>query len=187
MVDIGARIGERIARLEDISFLEPGGVMSVLNLWIGSFKEGVVLIATSGIAVRAVLLGEDRGSVLGDFEARFPGVASAEEVEPSALVLSALAAFSGGACPELQVDGTPFQRTVWTALRTIPRGATASYGEIARIIGRPKSFRAVAQACGANPIAILVPCHRVVGSDGAIGGYRWGLAHKRRLLAMEAA
>jgi AraC family transcriptional regulator of adaptative response/methylated-DNA-[protein]-cysteine methyltransferase len=86
----------------------------------------------------------------------------------------------------LDLRGTPFQRRVWQALRTIPLGETASYAEIARRIGAPKSARAVAAACRANPVAIVIPCHRVVRQDGSLAGYRWGITRKRALLAREA-
>ncbi|MNE69655.1 Bifunctional transcriptional activator/DNA repair enzyme Ada [compost metagenome] len=85
----------------------------------------------------------------------------------------------------LDVRGTAFQERVWQALRSIPVGTTASYSDIARMIGAPKSFRAVAQACGANRIAVAIPCHRVVRSDGDLSGYRWGVERKRRLLERE--
>ena len=82
-------------------------------------------------------------------------------------------------------QGTPFQRQVWAALQTIPIGETRSYGQIAAVIGRPKAVRAVGQACGANPIPVLVPCHRVLASGGRIGGFSAGLQWKRKLLARE--
>jgi AraC family transcriptional regulator of adaptative response/methylated-DNA-[protein]-cysteine methyltransferase len=82
--------------------------------------------------------------------------------------------------------GTAFQQRVWLALRDIPAGETASYTEIARRLGVPKSVRAVAGACAANKIAVAIPCHRVVRSDGALSGYRWGIARKRALLEREA-
>ena len=87
----------------------------------------------------------------------------------------------------LDAAGTPFQQRVWNALRGIPAGKTASYADIARRIDAPNSFRAVAQACGANPLALAIPCHRVVRNDGALSGYRWGVARKRALLEREAA
>jgi AraC family transcriptional regulator of adaptative response/methylated-DNA-[protein]-cysteine methyltransferase len=86
----------------------------------------------------------------------------------------------------LDVRGTAFQQRVWQALREIPPGKTASYAQIAARIGAPKSARAVARACGANPLAVVIPCHRVVRSDGDISGYRWGVERKRRLLQREA-
>jgi AraC family transcriptional regulator of adaptative response/methylated-DNA-[protein]-cysteine methyltransferase len=94
-----------------------------------------------------------------------------------------------GAALDLPLDarGTALQQAVWAALRTIPTGATASYAEVAKAIGRPTAARAVAQACGANPLAVITPCHRVVRADGGLSGYRWGVERKRRLLAREAA
>jgi AraC family transcriptional regulator of adaptative response/methylated-DNA-[protein]-cysteine methyltransferase len=92
----------------------------------------------------------------------------------------------GGELP-LDLRGTEFQRSVWQALREIPAGETASYTEIARRIGRPGSVRAVGGACAANPLAVVVPCHRALRSDGALAGFRWGLERKRALLAREAA
>jgi AraC family transcriptional regulator of adaptative response/methylated-DNA-[protein]-cysteine methyltransferase len=92
----------------------------------------------------------------------------------------------GGNLP-LDLRGTEFQKRVWQALRGIPIGSVASYTEIASQIGSPKAFRAVARACAANALAVLIPCHRVVKNDGALSGYRWGLARKRALLEREAA
>jgi AraC family transcriptional regulator of adaptative response/methylated-DNA-[protein]-cysteine methyltransferase len=85
----------------------------------------------------------------------------------------------------LDVRGTAFQQRVWQALREIPPGATATYADIAQRIGQPNSVRAVAQACGANPLAVAIPCHRVVRRDGGLSGYRWGVERKRVLLARE--
>jgi AraC family transcriptional regulator of adaptative response/methylated-DNA-[protein]-cysteine methyltransferase len=90
-----------------------------------------------------------------------------------------------GAPPALDPQGTGFQRAVWDELARIPRGATRSYADVARAVGRPDAVRAVAGACAANNIAVLVPCHRVLRADGALGGYRWGVSRKRALLAAE--
>ncbi|MCP2731919.1 methylated-DNA--[protein]-cysteine S-methyltransferase, partial [Limnofasciculus baicalensis] len=87
----------------------------------------------------------------------------------------------------LDVRGTDFQRQVWQALQTIPYGMTSTYSEIAEIIGYPKAARAVGNACGANPVALIIPCHRVVGKNNNLGGYRWGREWKKTLLAMEQA
>jgi AraC family transcriptional regulator of adaptative response/methylated-DNA-[protein]-cysteine methyltransferase len=86
----------------------------------------------------------------------------------------------------IDIRGTAFQQRVWQALRDIPAGATASYTDIARRIGAPKAVRAVAGACAANPVAVAIPCHRVVRRDGALSGYRWGIERKRALLQREA-
>ena len=87
----------------------------------------------------------------------------------------------------LDIGGTVFQQRVWAALRTIPPGRTESYADVAARIGAPGSVRAVAQACGANALAIAIPCHRVVRSDGSLSGYRWGVERKRALLDRENA
>lgn len=86
----------------------------------------------------------------------------------------------------LQLQGTPFQRSVWRYLQTIPAGTTRTYAEIARALGAPRSWRAVANACGANTIAVLIPCHRAIRSDGSYGGYRWGIRRKREILSRES-
>src|ERR1035438_5294230 len=86
----------------------------------------------------------------------------------------------------LDIQATAFQRLVWEHLRTIPRGQTESYSEVARSVGRPKAVRAVARACASNPVAVAIPCHRVVREDGALGGYRGGIAQKEKLLEMES-
>ena len=87
----------------------------------------------------------------------------------------------------LDIRGTAFQQRVWQALRAIPAGSTATYAEIAKAVGRPRAVRAVAQACAANPLAVAIPCHRVVRTDGDLSGYRWGVERKRALLDREAA
>ncbi|MEO5951672.1 MAG: methylated-DNA--[protein]-cysteine S-methyltransferase, partial [Chloroflexia bacterium] len=86
----------------------------------------------------------------------------------------------------LDVVGTPFQESVWSAIKSIPYGSTRSYGQLAEAIGNPKAVRAVAQACGANHVALVIPCHRVVREDGSLGGYKWGVDRKQALLAAEA-
>ena len=98
-----------------------------------------------------------------------------------------LIAVPGQTALPLDEQGTELQAAVWRALREIPAGRTASYAEVARAIGRPSAVRAVAQACGANPLAVVTPCHRVVRSDGGLSGYRWGVERKRALLEREAA
>jgi AraC family transcriptional regulator of adaptative response/methylated-DNA-[protein]-cysteine methyltransferase len=87
----------------------------------------------------------------------------------------------------LDIRATAFQWQVWKALAAIPRGETRSYSEIAAAIGRPRAARAVARACATNPVALAIPCHRVVPAAGGVGGYRWGVARKRKLLAGESS
>ncbi|MDZ8186869.1 MAG: methylated-DNA--[protein]-cysteine S-methyltransferase [Nostoc sp. ChiSLP02] len=86
----------------------------------------------------------------------------------------------------LDVRGTAFQKQVWQALQKIPYGQTRTYTDIAREIAKPQAFRAVANACGANPVALIVPCHRVLRSDGSLGGYRWGIERKQKLITQES-
>ena len=102
-------------------------------------------------------------------------------------VVAFVEAPNDGLALPLDIRGTAFQRQVWQALQAIPPGRTVSYAELARRIGAPQSVRAVAQACAANALAVAIPCHRVVRTDGALSGYRWGVERKRELLAREAA
>jgi len=119
------------------------------------------------------------------------GAVTTRPAPDAAGAASRLARYFGGELEVLaeqpvRLLGTEFQCGVWSALREIPAGETVSYTELARRIGAPKSVRAVAQACGANRIAVAIPCHRVVRNDGALSGYRWGVARKRALLEKES-
>ena len=124
---------------------------------------------------------------------RAEGVQSAwqEDKAPFGEVIRQLRAYFGGKLKEFDVpvalDGTEFQLCVWGALRTIPYGETISYGQLAQRIGNPKAVRAVGLANGANPIPIIVPCHRVIGSNGSLTGFGGGLANKKKLLALESS
>jgi len=151
-----------------------------LRVAIGETSLGPTLVAQSAEGVCAILFGSSRKALLRDLRKRFPREVFIEES-------MALERFVDGSEFALDLRGTAFQARVWERLRRIPRGATASYADIARAIGMPKSARAVAQACAANPLAVAVPCHRVVRSDGSLSGYRWGVERKRQLLAREAA
>jgi AraC family transcriptional regulator of adaptative response/methylated-DNA-[protein]-cysteine methyltransferase len=104
-----------------------------------------------------------------------------------ARVLAFIEAPSRGLDLPLDIHGTAFQQRVWRALQAVPPGSTATYAEVARRIGSPTAVRAVAGACASNPIAVAIPCHRIIRSDGNFGGYRWGVARKRALVAREAA
>lgn len=152
---------------------------------------GRVLVARSAVGVCAILLGDNDDALEDDLAERFPGVrlilSEAAVADDMAKVIRF--AESPTDVSELPLDlcGTPFQRRVWDALRIIPAGQTVSYAELARMIGSPGATRAVATACAANRLAMLVPCHRVVRSNGALAGYRWGVERKRALLEREAA
>jgi AraC family transcriptional regulator of adaptative response/methylated-DNA-[protein]-cysteine methyltransferase len=161
-----------------------------IHFGIGDTAIGLVLVAASAKGVCSILFGAQPAALTRDLERRFAGT---ELVRDDAKVRAALAtvrafidAPAKGLDLPLDVAGTDFQKRVWRALTRIPAGATASYAQIARRIDAPKAFRAVAQACGANPIALAIPCHRVVRNDGALSGYRWGVERKRALLAREA-
>ncbi len=157
---------------------------------IGPSTLGCVLAATSDQGICAILLGDSAEVLTRELAQRFPTVERIRHARRLASTLERITAFieSPTADLDLPLDlaGTDFQQRVWRALRGIPRGATASYAEVARRISAPNSFRAVAQACGANPVALAVPCHRVVRGDGGLSGYRWGIARKRALLEREA-
>jgi len=161
-----------------------------IRFGIGACSLGAILVAATDRGVCAILLGDAPEPLLQDLQDRFSG---AEIVggDPAfedwmARVIGLVEMPSSGLDLPLDIRGTAFQQRVWEALRKIPVGATATYAEIARAIGLPAATRAVAQACGANPVAVAIPCHRVVRSDGALSGYRWGVARKRDLLQREA-
>ncbi len=161
-----------------------------IRLGVGECSLGAILVAASNRGVRAIMLGDDSKTLARDAETRFPGARLAGEDAAFERMFFKVIAFVEGqtARPEfpINVQGTPFQRRVWQALREIPPGSTASYADIANRIGSPKAVRAVGRACGANPLAVLIPCHRAIRSDGGLGGYRWGLERKRFLLDREA-
>lgn len=150
---------------------------------------GLTLVATSDDGIRAITLGDDAATLAADLAARFPKARLVEDAaalgDLTAQVRALVADPRARTRLPLADQGTDLQRAVWSALRAIPAGTTASYGDIARAIGRPTAVRAVAQACAANPLAVVTPCHRVVRSDGGLSGYRWGVERKRALLARE--
>lgn len=168
-----------------------GGDGTTIRFAIGQCSLGAVLVAASDKGVCAIMLGDDPDALARDLQDRFPnaeiigGDAAFEAVV--ARVVGFVEAPAQGLDLPLDVRGTAFQQRVWQALRAIPVGETVSYATIARQIGEPKAMRAVAQACGANTIAVAIPCHRVVRTDGALSGYRWGVARKRALLDKEGA
>jgi AraC family transcriptional regulator of adaptative response/methylated-DNA-[protein]-cysteine methyltransferase len=149
---------------------------------------GPMLVAATKLGVCAVYLGEG-DDLVSKLLAEFPKAALQHDPAAMSAHLEAVrgALQAGGAVPSLALDarGTAFQRRVWEALRSIPRGQTRTYSQIAELIGQPGAARAVARACSSNPLALLVPCHRVVRADGGLGGYRWGVDLKRALLDAE--
>lgn len=148
---------------------------------------GTVLVATTDKGVCAVKLGRDAAELERLLSEEFPAAELAREPAPELRekVLGFITGEASLARVPLDIRGTVFQRRVWDALRRIPRGETRTYSEIARAIGAPAAVRAVGSACGANPVALVVPCHRAVRADGGLGGYAWGIERKRRLLEFE--
>jgi AraC family transcriptional regulator, regulatory protein of adaptative response / methylated-DNA-[protein]-cysteine methyltransferase len=148
---------------------------------------GIVLLAATDKGLCSVKLGSDPALLQRLLREEF---SEAELVEDSLTqfkqkILAFIAGEASLARLPLDIRGTVFQRRVWDELRRIPRGETRTYGEIARAIGAPAAVRAVGSACGANPVALVVPCHRAVRTDGGLGGYAWGVSKKKRLLALE--
>lgn len=166
-----------------------GGSHSEMLFAVGQCSLGAILVAQSIRGVCAILLGDDPDKLVRDLQDQFPKAnlvgADRSFEQVIAQVVGFIEAPALGLNLPLDLRGTAFQERVWQALRDIPLGSTASYGQIAERIGAPKSFRAVAQACGANSLAVAIPCHRVVRSNGDLSGYRWGVERKRQLLERE--
>jgi AraC family transcriptional regulator, regulatory protein of adaptative response / methylated-DNA-[protein]-cysteine methyltransferase len=157
---------------------------------IGTCSLGAILVAGTEKGICAVLFGQSPRALRRDLQDRFPDVGLTEADAAFAALADSVMGFvenpARGLDAALDPPGTAFQRKVWRALRDIPAGATASYTDVAGRIGAPHAVRAVAQACAANPLAVAIPCHRVVRQDGGLSGYRWGVERKRALLARES-
>ncbi len=166
-----------------------GGVDARIVFALAQCALGALLVARSGRGLCAIALGDDPDALLRELQDRFPhaelvgGDAAFEQLV--AQVVGFVEAPRLGLDLPLDIRGTAFQQRVWEALRKIPAGETVSYRQLAQRIGMPTASRAVASACAANTLAVAIPCHRVVRSDGALSGYRWGIARKRDLLARE--
>ncbi len=167
-----------------------GGPNTDIRFAVGQCSLGAILVARSERGVCAILLGDDPNQLVEQLQDKFPRAnllgADADFERLVARVVGFVEAPAIGLDLPLDLRGTAFQERVWQALKSIPAGSTASYAEIAQRIGAPKSMRAVAQACAANSLAVAIPCHRVVRSDGSLSGYRWGVERKRQLLEREA-
>lgn len=167
-----------------------GGCNTDIRFAVGECSLGAILVACSQRGICAITLGDDPDALVRNLQDRFPN-ARLHGGDPSferlvAEVVGFVEAPGLGLNLPLDVRGTAFQQRVWEALRQVPAGATVSYADIAQRIGAPRAVRAVAQACGANLLAVAIPCHRVVRRDGDISGYRWGVERKRELLKREA-
>jgi AraC family transcriptional regulator of adaptative response/methylated-DNA-[protein]-cysteine methyltransferase len=169
-----------------------GGRGEQISVAVAPCSLGFVLVGATARGVCAVELGDDPEALAADFALRFRNAERVEDdPELSALVAEVTAVIEepkrAVADLPLDVRGTAFQERVWRALRDIPAGEIRTYAEVAEAIGAPKAVRAVGAACGANPVAVVTPCHRVIGSSGKLTGYRWGVERKKALLDREKA
>lgn len=170
-----------------------GGEGVAVSLAVASAPFGRVLIAATDRGVCAVFIGDDEQKLRADLRAEFPAAEISDMPRRADAALAAWIAYVidvlhgravTGTLP-LAPRGSDFQLRVWELLRRIPRGTTRTYADVARELGQPSAARAVARACATNPVAVLIPCHRVIRGDGDLAGYRWGLPVKRRLLERE--
>jgi AraC family transcriptional regulator of adaptative response/methylated-DNA-[protein]-cysteine methyltransferase len=166
-----------------------GGSGESIRFAVAACSLGALLVASTGKGICSILLGDDPDQLVRDLQDRFPKaelVGAEPEFERTvAQVVGFVEAPGIGLDLPLDVRGTAFQQRVWQALRQIPAGRTVSYAELAERVGLAAGARAVAGACAANPVAVAIPCHRVVRNDGAISGYRWGVERKQALLERE--
>lgn len=150
---------------------------------------GQALIAFSQHGIKAILLGDGERELRRDLQRRFPNAQLVETTKDHSVmiqkVLSKIENPARAIALPLDIDGTDFQKKVWFALQDVRAGTTITYSTIAKAIGRPAATRAVASACASNPLAVIIPCHRVVRKDGGLSGYRWGIERKRTLLTWE--
>ncbi|HET9343857.1 MAG TPA: methylated-DNA--[protein]-cysteine S-methyltransferase [Candidatus Eremiobacteraceae bacterium] len=175
-----------------------GGTGESIVYTIETTKLGKTLIATTERGIAAIGFGAKATSLIADLRAEFPKATIADvnastqraaKMHLNAALRSVRARIAGrsGGDVKLDVSGSPFQRKVWQAIQKVRRGSTTTYAKLAKAIGRPKAVRAVASACAANKIALVIPCHRILRSDGSAGGYRWGNDRKAVLLRNEVA
>ena len=151
------------------------------------FGECLVAITSGKVCYLAFLLGGNRARARREMEEVWPGALYKEEEKTTKSFVQRIFSVTGSGVLRVPVlmQGTPFQVRVWKELQNIPRGTTVDYKTLAERVGSPRAFRAVGTACGKNHIAVVVPCHRVVASDGSLGGYRWGVNRKKALLEWE--
>ena len=195
LYDAGFNSNSRFYEAADqVLGMKPGdfraaGQNNDIRFAVGQCSLGAILVAQSERGICAILLGDDPHQLVCDLQDQFRRAnligADRDFEQLIAQVVGFIEAPAIGLNLPLDVRGTAFQERVWQALREIPPGSTASYADIAQRIGSPKAVRAVAQACGANSLAVAIPCHRVVRSDGNLSGYRWGVERKRELLTRE--
>jgi AraC family transcriptional regulator of adaptative response/methylated-DNA-[protein]-cysteine methyltransferase len=160
----------------------------ILSYAVGNSTLGSVLVASSTKGVAAILIGDDTPALVEELQASFPGASlrAADDDSLIGRIVGLVEDPSNTVDLQLDIRGTPFQQKVWAALQAIPAGVTETYSDVAIRVGDPKAVRAVASACAANKLAVAVPCHRVLRTDGSLSGYRWGVDRKRALIVREA-
>lgn len=167
-----------------------GGRGAVINYAITETPLGRLLVAATEKGVCSVMLGDSDATLKADLLKEFPAARIRHDEKPLRSALNAIVEHLKNKSPRidlpLDIQATAFQRQVWEQLRAIPYGETHSYSEVAKAIGQQKAVRAVARACATNPVALVIPCHRVIREDKSLGGYRWGLEWKKKLLETEA-
>jgi AraC family transcriptional regulator of adaptative response/methylated-DNA-[protein]-cysteine methyltransferase len=168
-----------------------GGKGAAIRFAVGECSLGSILVAATEKGVCTIHFGDDPDALVRDLQDQFPKAQLIGGDERFERLVAEVVAFVEAPATALElpldVRGTAFQQRVWQALREIPIGSTATYAAIAERIGEPRAIRAVARACASNRIALAIPCHRVVRTDGTLSGYRWGVERKRALLEREAA
>jgi AraC family transcriptional regulator of adaptative response/methylated-DNA-[protein]-cysteine methyltransferase len=166
-----------------------GGRGAVINYAIAETPLGSLLVAATDKGVCSVMLGDSEATLKADLLKEFPAAEIRNDAKALRSSVNAIVEHLKNKSPRidlpLDIQATAFQRQVWEHLRAIPYGATHSYSEVAKAIGQQKAVRAVARACATNPVALVIPCHRVIREDKSLGGYRWGLERKKKLLARE--
>lgn len=179
----GARLGMTPSEFRE------GGQGTEIWFAVGECSLGSVLVAQTERGVCAIAMGDDPDALVRDLEARFPKarlIGGDAKFERTMAVVAGMIDAPGAACSlPLDIRGTVFQKRVWQVLRQIPPGTTKTYTEIAELLGMPNAARAVARACASNPVAVAIPCHRVMRGDGSLAGYRWGVDRKCVLLDRE--
>lgn len=168
-----------------------GGDKLAVHYALADCSLGRCLVAESERGICAILLGDDDAALIAELQTLFPAAqghpADAHFQQRIHRVIASIDGRDAALTLPLDIQGTAFQQQVWQALRTIPYGETISYQQLAKAIGKPKAVRAVASACGANKLAIVIPCHRVVRGDGSLSGYRWGVSRKAQILRRESS
>ena len=171
--------------------IEADGANEEIRFAVGQTSLGAILVASSTKGVASILLGDDPDALVRNLQDRFPDArligADRDYENLVARVVGFVEAPGSALNLPIDVRGTALQRRVWQALQAIPVGKKVTYAEVARRIGSPKAVRAVAGACAANNLAVAIPCHRVVRTDGSLSGYAWGVERKRLLLDREAS